>query len=329
MLGGREKEMKNMKIHVALPTDKKHRELLESACPNGAFVYREGDYSEDSIADADVIIGNLKPDMIPLAKNLKLLQLGMAGSDIYKGRGRAGLKIANASGAYGLAISEHMLAALFMLMKKLHLYRDNQAHSLWRDEGQVTSIEGARVLVVGLGDIGGEFAKRCRALGAYTIGIRRTHRQKPDFVDEVHTLDTLDALLPTADVVALALPQSDETKRLFDEARLNSMKKGAILLNVGRGSAIDTDALVKVLNEDRILASVDVTDPEPLPEDHPLWRCKNCLITPHISGFYHLKQTHDRIISIAARNLYALTSGGELMNVVDDLTGYRSGENRA
>ena len=317
-----------MKILVALPTDKKHRQLLETACPSGEFVYAEGDYSSENIKDAEVIIGNLPTDRFAECELLRFVQLGMAGSDNYKGKVPEGVLLANASGAYGLAISEHMLGNMLVLMKKLHLYRDNQLECAWRDEGAVTSVEGARVLVVGLGDIGGEFAKKCKALGAYTIGIRRTLHDKPEYVDELHTLDTLDALLGTADVVALALPQSNESKGLMNESRLREMKKGAILLNVGRGSAIDTDALVKVLDEEHIMAGVDVTDPEPLPAEHPLWKCKNCLVTPHISGFYHLKQTHDRIIAIAARNLAALVSGGEIGNLVDGETGYRARENR-
>lgn len=317
-----------MKILVALPTEKKHRQLLETACQSGEFVYAEGDYSSENIKDAEVIIGNLPPDRFAECKLLRFVQLGMAGSDNYKGKVPEGVLVANASGAYGLAISEHMLGNMLMLMKKLHLYRDNQLETNWHDEGTVTSVEGARVLVVGLGDIGGEFAKKCKALGAYTIGIRRTLHDKPEYVDELHTLDTLDALLGTADVVALALPQSNESKGLMNESRLREMKKGAILLNVGRGSAIDTDALVKVLDEGHIMAGVDVTDPEPLPAEHPLWKCKNCLVTPHISGFYHLKQTHDRIISIAARNLAAFVGGGEIGNLVDDKTGYRARENR-
>lgn len=317
-----------MKILVALPIDKKHRELLETACPNGEFVFAEGDYSSDNIADAEVVIGNLPPDRFSECKKLRFVQLGMAGSDNYKGKVPEGVLLANASGAFGLAISEHMLGNMLMLMKKLHLYRDNQLESNWRDEGSVTSVEGARVLVVGLGDIGGDFAKKCKALGAYTIGIRRTLHDKPDYIDELHTPDMLDELLPTADVVALALPQSNESKGLFNETRLRGMKRGAILLNVGRGSAIDTDALVKVLEEGHIMAGVDVTDLEPLPAEHPLWKCKNCLVTPHISGFYHLKQTHDRIISIAARNLAALVSGGEIGNLVDGETGYRARKNR-
>ena len=316
-----------MKVLVTIPAEPEHKALIEAACPEAAFAY-DRDPSDETLAEAEIIIGVVPVDKIPVCKKLRFLQLSMAGSDVYKGKMPEGVVLANASGAYGLAISEHAFAAMMMLMKKLHLYRDNQNVSLWRDEGTVTSVEGASVLVVGLGDIGGEFAKRCKAFGAYCIGIRRTVREKPDYIDEIHTLNDLDLLLPTADVVMLALPQSNQSKGLFNEERLYSMKPGAILLNVGRGSAIDTDALIRVLNEGRIKAGVDVTDPEPLPADHPLWKCRNALITPHISGFFHLKHTHDSIYRIAAKNIAAYLNGDTIMNVVDQETGYRQTENR-
>ena len=317
-----------MKIIVTIPCQKKHVDLLRTACPDGEFIFTNGVPGDDLLREAEFIIGGVPLDKLCLCKKLRFLQLSMAGSDNYAGRVPEGVILANASGAFGLAISEHMFGAMLMLMKKLHLYRDNQTASLWQDEGRVTSVEGARVLVVGLGDIGGEFAKRCKAFGAYCIGIRRTIHDKPDYIDELHTLSDLDLLLPTADVVALALPQSEQSKKLFNEARLRAMKQGSILLNVGRGSAVDTDALVDVLNEGRIMASVDVTDPEPLPAEHPLWKCKNALVTPHISGFYHLQQTHDRIVSFAANNLHAFVTGGTIRNLVDSSTGYRTIENR-
>lgn len=317
-----------MNIIVTIPVTLKHIEMLKAACPDGKFYFTNGRPEDCLLENAEVIIGGISEDQLPLCKHLRFLQLGMAGSDSYAKSVPDNVLLANASGAYGLAISEHMLGATLMLMKKLHIYRDNQSQNLWHDEGGVKSLDDARVLIVGLGDIGGEFAKRCTALGAYCIGIRRTLRVMPDYIQEQYTLDALDELLPGADVVALALPQSDASRGLLTENRMRLMKHGAILINVGRGSAVDTDALVRVLNEGHISASVDVTDPEPLPADHPLWKCKNCLITPHISGFYHLKQTHDRIVRIASENLRAYVNGESISNIVDRSTGYRESSNR-
>ena len=318
-----------MNILVAMPTYEEHEIRLKKACPEAAFTFLHGNRPErEQLENAEIIIGNIPSGDLQYCRNLKFLQLSMAGSDTFAGKVPENVLLANSSGAYGLAISEHMLGMLLMLTKKLYLYRDNQNEAVWHDEGNVTSIFGSRVLTVGLGDIGGEFAKRCKSLGAYNIGIRRTMRSCPEFMDEMHTLDELDSLLPSADVVALALPNSEASRHLMNEARLRSMKRGAILLNVGRGSAVDTDALVKVLNEGLIMAGIDVTDPEPLPKDHPLWHCPGIIITPHISGYYHLRHTQDTIIEIAACNIENYMNGRPIRNLVDRITGYRAVENR-
>ena len=318
-----------MNILVAMPTYEEHEIRLKKACPEAAFTFLHGNRPErEQLENAEIIIGNIPSGDLQYCRNLKFLQLSMAGSDTFAGKVPENVLLANSSGAYGLAISEHMLGMLLMLTKKLYLYRDNQNEAVWHDEGNVTSIFGSRVLTVGLGDIGGEFAKRCKSLGAYNIGIRRTMRSCPEFMDEMHTLDELDSLLPSADVVALALPNSEASRHLMNEARLRSMKRGAILLNVGRGSAVDTDALVKVLNEGLIMAGIDVTDPEPLPQEHPLWHCTGIIITPHISGYYHLRQTQDTIIEIAACNIENYMNGRPIRHLVDRITGYRAVENR-
>lgn len=328
-MGGSMENKANLSVLVAMPTETEHESMLRGACQKADFIFTHGEnFSEELIRSADVIIGNVSLESLKKADKLKFLQLNMAGSDSYAGKLKEGVLLANASGAYGLAISEHMLGVTLMLMKKLYLYRDNQNASIWQDEGRVTSLEGAKVLVVGLGDIGGRYAEKCSLLGAKCTGIRRSPRLKPHYVDDVFTLESLDSLLPEADVVALALPNSEQSRYIMDRKRLFSMKKGAILLNVGRGNAIVTDALVEALNAGHILAGIDVTDPEPLPSGHPLWKCQNIIITPHISGYYHLRQTHDRIIEIAAENLRRFSEGEPLLNSVNASTGYRELENR-
>ncbi len=320
--------MTGLNILVTLPVDEGYIGILKAACPDGSFVFNEAP-TEAEILSADVIIGVVPKEILPGCTHLKLLQLSMAGADSFVGYVPQGAKLACSSGAFGLAIAEHMLASLLCVMKKLHLYRDNQNKALWQDEGNVTSICGAAVLTVGVGDIGGEFAKRCKALGAYNIGVRRTVREKPDYIDEMHTLAELDALLPRADVVALALPSGRETNGLMDERRIALMKQNATLLNVGRGSAVDGYALARAAREGRVRAALDVTDPEPLPADHPLWSAPNVLITPHVSGFFHLRHTHTRIVEICSENLRRFCADEPLLNIVDSHTGYRREENRA
>lgn len=302
-----------------------HKETLAQSCPGSTLVYCGDAASPEQLREADVILGNPAPSLLRDCGQLRFLQLFSAGFDPYIGKLGEGARLANATGAYGLAIGEHLLAMLLMLLKKLHLYHINQRSGLWRDEGPVTSIQGATVLVVGLGDIGGAFARHIRAMGGHVVGVRRSVGDKPDYVDELHSVERLDRLLPKADAVALCLPGSAATTGLMSRARLALMKPGAILLNVGRGAAIDQDALVDALRSGRLGgAAVDVTDPEPLPSDHSLWSAPNMLLTPHISGGDHLPQTYDRIMEIAAGNVRAFLSGGAIHNEIDPSTGERA-----
>ncbi|MBO4563741.1 MAG: D-2-hydroxyacid dehydrogenase [Clostridia bacterium] len=317
-------------VLVTLPVKEKHIEAIRAAAPGAdiAFIPAK-ELTEEDVGRAEVILGNIPHALVASCKRLRLLHLGSAGADGYPAIMPEGAALTNSSGAYGLAISEHMLGMLLAIIKKLYPYWENQKMSLWHDEGGVSSVEDAVVLSVGMGDIGGEFLRKCKALGAYTIGVRRTPRAKPDFADELYTLDSIDELLPRADVVALSLPSGPATNGLMDERRMRLMKKGAVLINVGRGSAVDTEALVKVCSEGLIRAALDVTDPEPLPEEHPLWHTPNVFITPHISGFFHLPQTLDRIVAIGAENLKRIIAGEPLLNAVDGATGYRREEDRA
>ena len=323
-----EKDIK--KVIVTPPVNDKHKAEIEAVCPEARYFYiPQSDLTAEDVRDADVIIGNIPHALVPECKKLKLLHLNMAGADGYPGIVPEGARLTNSSGAFGLAISEHMLGMLLAVKKKLYTYYADQLHSFWTDEGPVTSIEDAVVLSVGMGDIGGEFARKCKLLGAYTMGIRRTVREKPEWLDELHTLDELDELLPRADVVALSLPSGPASTGLMNERRLRLMKEGAVLINVGRGKAVVTDDLQRVCCEGRIYAALDVTDPEPLPADHPIWNTPNVYITPHVSGFFHLQQTLDRIIHIGAENFRRLIAGEELLNIVDPETGYRREEGRA
>lgn len=218
-----------------------------------------------------------------------------------------------------------MLGMLFELYKKLHLYRDNQNLCSWKDEGRVKSVKGSRCLVVGLGDIGSFFARSASALGIKVCGMRRTTTaQKPEYVENMYPFSSLNDIIGEFDIVALSLPETPETIKIINEKNIALMKDGSIILNVGRGSAIDTDALYNALMSGKLGgAGIDVTDPEPLPPDHPLWKCKNAVITPHISGYFHLKETYDNIVNLAYDNLKAYLEGNTPANIVDFKTGYR------
>lgn len=297
--------MKNILILLRLSDAQKA--LLEKSMPDSVFTYATRNSATDSqLQQADVIFGNPKPEKISGLNKLKLLQLSTAGSDFYDGEGvlPANCTVISASGAYGVAVSEHMLALTIAFCKKLHLYRDNQRQSLWKDEGEVLSLSAMKVLVLGAGDIGSHYARLCRALGSYTIGVRRTAGSPTEEFDELHTLDELDQLLPKADAVAMALPYTPETHHFMNQARLGLMKPGALLINGGRGKTIDQQAVLAALQSGTLGGFVaDVCDPEPLPESDPLWLEKNVILTPHIAGLFHLPQTLDLVLELGIRNI--------------------------
>ena len=161
------------------------------------------------------------------------------------------------------------------------------------------------------------------ALGANIYGIKRTVTNKPDYIKALYTLDYLNELLPAMDIVALCLPNSSQTQNVISTHQLELMKNDSIIINVGRGNAIDTDALTSALKNNTIGGAIlDVTQPEPLPTEHPLWKQKNVIITPHISGGYHAQETIEGIERIILENAQRYVNGQPLANVVDYKTGY-------
>lgn len=316
-----------LNILVTLPAKPHHRELLEKAAPNARFTYLSPDkVTDDILAAAEVVLGNLPPQAFKNAKSLKFLQLNSAGSDTYAAPGvlPEGTILANATGSYGLAISEYIMAVLLSLSKKLPLYRDQQRQNLWNDLGEVKPVFGTTVMVIGLGDIGGEFAKRAKAMGAHVIGIRRKGTDKPDYVDELYLTEHIDEVIGRADTVVLCLPNTPATRNIMSRERIAKMKQDSILINIGRGSAVDADALCDALEEGRLWgAATDVYAVEPLPADSRMWQVKNLLMTPHTSGQFSLPETLERIVRLMAENLGNYIAGRPIVNLVDPSTGYR------
>lgn len=314
-----------LKTAVMMRSNDAQRAFLLKEHPDVELVFSP-ELTEENIGEYDVILGNIKPDLLKKANKLKLLQLGSAGVDGYTGEGvfaNPETVLCNASGAYGLAISECLVAMHMCILKKLHHYRDNMKKHLWQDGGMVTSVLDSNVLVVGTGDIGNEYAKRMKAMGAHLFGVRRTNQQMPELYEKIYTVDELDDILPNMDAVALCLPGTDKTKGLMSKERLFKMKKGSILLNIGRGSAIDSEGLCEVLNSGHLLgAAIDVTDPEPLPAESPLWDCETLLITPHVTGGGHLAATTESIVRISSQNLGYIKAGKVPPRVVNIKEGY-------
>lgn len=318
--------MKSKNILVVMPVNDRQKQKLEQSAPGCCFTYSSYEKAtQEMIQDAEIIIGNADTYFVQNAQKLEWIQLNSAGVDPYVKKNilKDDTILTNASGAYGPGVAEHLFAVLFALQKKLHLYRDRQNECDWHDEGEVSSLFGGNLLIVGLGDIGLYFAHLAKKFDYHVTGIKRSLGELPEDVDEICTMEHLDELLPDADVVLSVLPDTKATRNIFYKERFQKMKKTAIFLNGGRGNAVNTEDLCNALIAKEIYAAgLDVTDPEPLPNQHKLWNIKNVVITPHISGDFHHPETLDRVVNIAADNLKRYMAGDPLKNVIDRKVGY-------
>ena len=316
-----------MNILVVLNLSAAHKEELERAAPDAVFAYTtEEEVTEALLEWPEVIIGTPPARLLSRANRLRWLQLGSSGADAYVKPGilPKGVQLTTATGAFGVPLAEHLMGMLMFLCQQHAAYWDDQRQHRWEPKFSAKLLQGSRVLVVGLGDVGREFATRMQAMGTTVIGVRRSDRTAEDCVNELVMFDQLDTQLPLADVVALCLPSNAETRHLMNGERLARMKPDAVLLNVGRGDAIDTDALSRLMKEGHLWgAGLDVTEIEPLPASSPLWDTPNLLITPHAAGRDHVDYTLDVKVRIAASNLRHYLAGEPLANVVDFSTGYK------
>ncbi len=315
-----------MNIVVAMYVRDTDKKVLEAAAPGAVFHYGK---EPEALRDADVIIGNVAPGLLQDVPKLKWLQLNSAGADAYCKPGILGddVLLTNSTGAYGQAVSEHMLAMLLSLVKKLNRYEKNQARHLWQDEGEVRSLRELTIAIMGFGDIGRDFGKLCKLLGAHVIGVRRHKGSVPPEADEMDTMDNLQNVLSRADVVASVLPGTPATTGLYNADFFAAMKEGSYFINCGRGTAVNQKDLRTALESGRLAgAALDVAIPEPLPAEDPLWEAPHLILTPHISGDYHLSATWDRVVAIAAENLKHFQAGEPLRNPVDRKTGYKKSE---
>ncbi len=270
----------------------------------------------------------LSPELIARAKNLVWVQAMSAGVDRYVGI--AGLAkspsivLTNLRGVHGPAIADHVFGMLLTLTRDLRHYAAQQDKAMWKRDGSGApriALQGRTMLVVGLGGIGTEIAQRAHGFGMRVIATRRGDDPAPDYVSRVgHSADLL-AMLPEADVVAISVPLTAETQGMFNAKAFAAMKPGAYLINIARGKVVDSTALLSALQSKRLAgACLDVTDPEPLPADSPLWRMPNVLITPHTSAEADL--TNDRVWGLLRENVRRFGAGEPLLNVVDVTVGY-------
>ena len=308
-------------ILIAIPMTPAQKKRLEQIAPKTKPVYTScTDVTPKQVQQAKIIMGNVPADMIRSSENLAWLHLNSAGYEPYVKEGVLSPHtiLTTSSGAYGKAVAEHMFAMLLALQKKLHLYRDNQSQRLWREEGDVVSITDATILVLGAGNIGNHFAKLAHALGAHVIGIKRTPGECPPYMEALHTMDKLKELLPTVDAVVSFLPSTDTTRGLFGEELFLLMKDKSFFLNGGRGDFVCQEALCRALESGHLAgAAIDVAEPEPLPQQNRMWEIPNLLITPHVSGGYHLPETLHNVVNICLENMQRYVDRKPLRNVIE------------
>jgi phosphoglycerate dehydrogenase-like enzyme len=282
-------------------------------------------------ADADAIASgdNLVCDdrVIAAARKVRWIAVYSAGVEACLGKpalANSEVVVTNMRAIAGPVMAEHTIGLMFALSRGLQVSIPRQAQGEWNPAypgSNPQSLTGKTVLVVGLGGIGLEVARRAHGLGMKVIATRNSSRDKPDFVSYVGLADELPTLLPQADVVVSALPLTPATTNLFDAKLFARMKKTAYFINVGRGGSVVTDDLVTALNSGTIGgAGLDVTEPEPLPRDHALWKAKNVIITPHMSARSDLGQGVRALIF--GEQVRRFASGDRLLSVVDLKKGY-------
>jgi len=314
---------------ILFETEPAFREELSGILAGYKVIFNESNDTSkidaQTAGNTSIIMGNPKADFLKLCTNLKWLQLESAGTNGFmNGEVKEMVQLTCASGCYGHAVSEHMVGLTFEIIKKLHLYRDGQFASKWQSRGPVKSILGAVVLVIGIGDIGSNYARRMKALGSYVIGLDLFDRKKPDYLDEFSLLSSMDNALKRADVVAVAVPGTNDTAGLIGRNQLALMKPGAVFINSCRGMVVDTEALCDALESGALGgAGLDVTEPEPLPPDHRLWKLENAVITPHVSGARHLRETGEYISRLCLRNAEKFLRNEPMESLVNFKTGFR------
>ena len=323
--------MLDRKILILEPFREKHIDMIKATANEVYDVefasYDDGEKLKELIKKAEIIVGQPPIEMLQTpdvdCPKLKLIQMTWAGTDVYTRSKlpfpKEQVLLANASGSFGMIMSQFVVCMTLSLMLGFKDYHKQQQDKIWLRLGEEKSLDGANVIVYGAGDIGGAIAKRLSGFDAHIVGVCRDKTKKREYFDELCTLDEAENYLPQMDVVVGCIPNSEQTAGYMNKQRLLSIKEGAVLVNVGRGNFVDCMALNEVLDSGHLWgAALDVTFPEPLPQDHPLWENPRCIITPHTSGttFGQLEKTEDLLCDIVCDNIRNIIDGKEIRNRV-------------
>jgi phosphoglycerate dehydrogenase-like enzyme len=266
----------------------------------------------------------------PHLRGVHLVLSLMAGTEWIPGTVGPDVTICSGRGAHNISTAEWTVSAILAVLKHFPFFMDVQRSGVWKRRFEASAnyatvtgdtrplyppvmleeLTGKKVLLVGHGAIGKEIERMLAPFNVEMVRVARRTRAEP----KVHAVSELDCLLPAAEVVVLILPLTKESHHVMGSRQMGLMQQGALLVNAARGPIVDTDALVEALNSGRIRAALDVTDPEPLPEGHPLWSCPNLLLTPHVAG--SSPQFAPRSLRNAAAELRRFIDGEPMQNVV-------------
>ncbi len=266
----------------------------------------------EAILEAEFLVpGSDDPrvlDLLPSMGRLRVIQTLSAGIDWVLGRVPAGVTLCDASGTRDAAVAEWVLAAILASAKHLGELRDCQRAHEWKWR-QTQELAGSRALILGYGSIGAAVQARLAPFGVETIRVAHHARSG------VHAVEDLPVLLPSADIVVVLLPLTPATAGLLDRDMLERMRPGALLVNAARGSIVDTEALLELLCAGRVRAALDVTDPEPLPAEHPLWDAPGVSVSPHLAG--DTAAAERRAFALVGQQVRRYARGEPLANVVE------------
>jgi len=302
---------------------------LQSAAPGVKLLLANDAKEATALAkDADAVLGFCSAEVLAAGPGIRWVQAFSAGVErcvAIPALRERGILLTNMQRVAGPVMAEHVLAMMLAYARGLHFYVPERMAARWTRElpppGRMITLEGKTVLVVGLGGIGVEVAKRAHALGMRVIATRASDREGPSFVSYVGLPDELGKLAAEADFVVNTVPLTAATTRMFDARFFATVKPGAFFVNVGRGGSVVQDELVAALRSGRLGgAGLDVTAPEPLPADSPLWQMPNVILTPHVSA---QSDVDDGVrTAVAVENLRRYVAGEKMLSVVDVAKGY-------
>lgn len=317
--------MKAPTILVINPLADRHLATITNVAPDAVIRVVGTEEAAVSINDADILVTWGWYDietLLPYAPNLKWIHSLSAGVEnlITASVISNNIIVTNSKGIHSIPVSEHVLALMLAFSRDLPQMLRNQAKKDWKRPIVLDELHEKTVGIVGLGSIGREIAKKCKALGMRVLGVKQVLSTEL-FVDQLYASSQLDEVLPECDYVVSATPLVPETRDLFDAERFALMKDGSVFINVARGGIVVEQDLIDALTCGKLRgAGLDVFVNEPLPDDNPFWEMENVIVSPHIAGISPLYL--DRAIKLFSDNLSRYLDGRDMVNIVDKERGY-------